>query len=246
LPRWCVLAAKVRKTAGGNSSGYDSPRRPARVANRRLPISDRPNAPWDWYTLKSQSSMEDQSPKITRLLVEWRGGNKAALDVLMPLVYQELRKLADSYLKRERPDHTLQPTALIHEAYMRLADQRLPDWQNRSHFFGVAAQIMRQVLVDAARKHRAAKRGSGSKTSLEESVLVSAARAPDLVALDDALLELAKFDERKVRVIELKYFGGLTIEETAEALGISDATVSRDLRSAEAWLRRYLSEKPAK
>ncbi|MBV6430201.1 MAG: hypothetical protein IANPNBLG_00305 [Bryobacteraceae bacterium] len=189
--------------------------------------------------------MEDQSTdKITRLLVEWRGGNKDALDVLMPLVYRELRKLAGGYLKRERQDHTLQPTALINEAYMRLAGQRLPEWRNRSHFFGVAAQIMRQVLVDAARKHRAAKRGSGSKTSIEESVLVSASRAPDLVALDDALLELEKFDQRKVRVIELKYFGGLTIEETAEALGISDATVSRDLRSAEAWLRRYLSEQP--
>ncbi len=190
--------------------------------------------------------MEDQAPKqITRLLVEWKGGDRDALDLLMPLVYQELRKLADNYLKRERSDHTLQPTALIHEAYMRLADQRLPEWKNRSHFFGVAAQIMRQVLVDAARKHRAAKRGGGSKTSLEESVLVSASRAPDLVAWDDALNELAKFDERKVRVIELKYFGGLTIEETAEALGISDATVSRDLRSAEAWLRRHLSETPA-
>lgn len=188
-------------------------------------------------------SMEDQeSKKITRLLVDWKGGSSEALDVLMPLVYQELRKLADSYLRRERPDHTLQPTALINEAYLRLADQRLPEWQNRSHFFGVAAQIMRQVLVDAARKHRAAKRGSGSKTTIEESVLVSASRAPDLVALDDALHELEKFDERKVRVIELKYFGGLTIEETGIALGISDATVSRDLRSAEAWLRRYLSE----
>ncbi len=182
--------------------------------------------------------------QITRLLVQWKTGNKDALDVLMPLVYQELRKLADSYLKRERPDHTLQPTALIHEAYMRLADQRLPEWQNRAHFFGVAAQIMRQVLVDAARKHKAAKRGSGSKTSLEESVLVSASRAPDLVALDDALLELAKFDERKVRVIELKYFGGLTIDETAEALAVSAATISRDLRAAEAWLRRYLAENP--
>jgi len=189
--------------------------------------------------------MEDQQsePKqITRLLVEWKGGRHDALDALMPLVYQELRKLADSYLRRERSDHTLQPTALIHEAYMRLADQRLPEWRNRSHFFGVAAQIMRQVLVDAARKHKAAKRGSGAKTSLDESVVVSTSRAPDLVALDDALLELAKFDERKVRVVELKYFGGLTIEETAEALDISDATVSRDLRSAEAWLGRYLAE----
>ena len=188
---------------------------------------------------------EQQPKQITRLLVEWKTGSKDALESLMPLVYQELRKLADSYLRRERQDHTLQPTALIHEAYMRLADQRLPEWRNRSHFFGVAAQIMRQVLVDAARKHKAAKRGSGSKTSLEESVLVSATRAPDLVALDDALLELAKFDERKVRVIELKYFGGLTIEETAEALGISDATGSRDLRSAEAWPRRDLAAQPA-
>lgn len=185
---------------------------------------------------------QEPEKRITRLLVDWKSGNKAALDTLMPLVYQELRKLADSYMKRERTDHTLQPTALINEAYMRLADQRLPEWQNRSHFFGVAAQIMRQVLVDAARKHRSAKRGYGSKTSIEESVLVSPSRAPDLVALDDALREMGKFDERKVRVIELKYFGGLTIEETAAALEISDATVSRDLRTAEAWLRKYLAE----
>jgi RNA polymerase sigma factor (TIGR02999 family) len=187
--------------------------------------------------------MDDQSGRhITHLLVEWKTGNREALDLLMPLVYQELRKLADHYLRNERTDHTLQPTALIHEAYLRLADQRLPEWRNRAHFFGVAAQIMRQVLVDAARRHRAVKRGSGQKTSLETSVEVSVSRAPDLVALDDALMELARFDERKVRVIELKYFGGLKIEETAEALGISEATVSRDLRAAEAWLRKYLAE----
>lgn len=187
--------------------------------------------------------MEDQAQKqITRLLVEWKTGNREALDLLMPMVYQELRKLADHYLRNERADHTLQPTALIHEAYLRLADQRLPEWKNRAHFFGVAAQIMRQVLVDAARKHRAAKRGAGKNTSLETSVVVSVSRAPDLVALDDALMELGKFDERKVRVIELKYFGGLTIEETAEALSISEATVSRDLRAAEAWLRKFLAE----
>ncbi|MBI3684554.1 MAG: sigma-70 family RNA polymerase sigma factor [Acidobacteria bacterium] len=185
--------------------------------------------------------MDASQQKITRLLVEWKTGSKEALDLLMPLVYQELRKLADSYLKRERSDHTLQPTALIHEAYLRLADQRLPEWRNRAHFFGVAAQIMRQVLVDAARRHRAAKRGRGSKTSLAESVLVSASRAPDLVALDDALLELEKLDPRKVRGIELKYFGGLTIQEAADALGVSEATISRDLRSGEAFLRRYLA-----
>ena len=181
------------------------------------------------------------SKHITELLLDLSRGNKAALDQLTPLVYQELRQLANSYLRRERSDHTLQPTALIHEAYLRLIDQSMPEWQSRAHFFGVAAQLMRQILVDHARGHKAAKRGGGGKkVTLDEAVIFSEERAADLVALDDALNELAKFDERKCRVIELRFFGGLSIEETAQALSISVATVGRELRLAEAWLHRQM------
>jgi len=183
------------------------------------------------------------SNDITRLLLDWRSGKKAALDELTPLVYQELRKLAVSYLRRDRSDHTLQPTALIHEAYIRMVNQDLPDWKSRTHFFGVASNLMRQILVDHARKHHAAKRGAGlKKVTLEEAVIYSNEKASNLLQLDDALTRLAEFDERKARVIELRYFGGLKVEETAEALGISVATAGRDLRMAEAWLRRELSK----
>ena len=161
----------------------------------------------------------------------------------MPLIYQELKQLARGYLRGERSDHTLQPTALIHEAYLRLADQSLPQWQNRAHFYGIAARVMRQILVDHARRHQASKRGSDQqKVSLDEAILFTEDRAADVVALDDALKELATFDERKCRVIELRFVGGLSLEETAEALGISVATVGRELRLASAWLHRQMSE----
>jgi len=164
---------------------------------------------------------------------------------LMPVVYRELRKLAGSYLRGERPDHTLQPTALIHEAYLRLVDQSFPQWRNRTHFYGVAAQLMRQILVEHARGQAAAKRGGGAqKLSLEDATIFSRERAADLVALDDALTALAAFDARKCRVIELRFFGGLSVEETAEALGISVATVGRELRLAQAWLHRQMSNHP--
>jgi RNA polymerase sigma factor (TIGR02999 family) len=181
--------------------------------------------------------------RITELLLAWREGHEEALGQLMPLIYQELKQLARGYLRDERPDHTLQPTALLHEAYLRLADQRLPQWQNRAHFYGIAARVMRQILVDHARRHQASKRGSDQqRVPLDEAIAFSADRAADVVALDEALHELATFDQRKCRVIELRYFGGLSLEETAEALAISVATVGRELRLASAWLHRRMSE----
>jgi RNA polymerase sigma-70 factor, ECF subfamily len=181
--------------------------------------------------------------EVTRLLAAWRDGHEEALDQLMPLIYQELKQLARGYLRGERSDHTLQPTALIHEAYIRLADRSLPQWQDRAHFYGIAARVMRQILVDHARRHHAGKRGSDQqRVPLDEAIVFTEDRAAGIVALDDALKELAAFDERKCRVIELRFFGGLSLEETAEALGISVATVGRELRLANAWLHRQMSE----
>ncbi len=175
------------------------------------------------------------------MLLDWRSGNEAVLDQLMPVLYEELRRLAESHLRRERPDHTLQPTALIHEAYLRLVDRDHPEWQSRVHFFGVTSRLMRQILIEHARRHNAAKRGGNQqKVSLDEAVVYSENRAAEFVALDEALNLMATFDERKVRVIELRFFGGLGVEETAQALGISVATVRREMRLAEAWLRREL------
>ncbi len=181
--------------------------------------------------------------EVTRLLVEWREGNRAALDALLPVVYDELRRLAESYIARERSGHTLQPTALVHEAYVRLIGQDIPDFQNRAHFFGVAAHLMRQVLVDSARKFRAGKRGGGNKVSLDGmgiDIGDPSVNSPFL-ALDEALQQLEKLDPRKGKILEMKYFGGLTLDEIVEATGVSKATVSRDLRSAEAWIRVQLT-----
>lgn len=179
--------------------------------------------------------------EITQLLHQWSNGDRAALDQLMPVVYQELRKLANSYLRSERPDHTLQPTALINEAYLRLIGQNFPEWQSRRHFYGIAAQLMRQVLVDHARSHAAAKRGQDApKLSLEDATEFSRKQAGELVALDDALTSLARLDQRKARVVELRYFGGLTVEEIAPVLDISTATVTREMRLAQAWLLREM------
>lgn len=159
----------------------------------------------------------------------------------MPLVYDELRRLANHYLRQERSDHTLQPTALVHEAYLKLIDQSRVDWQNRAHFFGVAAQSMRRILVDHARSHRASKRGGvQQKLALDEAVDYSQPRDIDLLALDDALNLLAKLDVRQSQVVELRFFGGLTIEETAAALGVSPATVKVDWSMAKAWLHREI------
>jgi RNA polymerase sigma factor (TIGR02999 family) len=180
--------------------------------------------------------------QVTRLLVDWQRGDKAALDDLMPLVYHELRNLAASYLKDERRNHTLQPTALIHEAYLRMVDQHLPEWQNRAHFFGVAARLMRQILVDHARTRDASKRGGEQlRIPLEDAPPVFTHEdATGLLMLDEALTKLASFDERKARVVEMRAFGGMTVEDTARALGVSEPTVKRDMRLAQAWLRREL------
>jgi RNA polymerase sigma-70 factor, ECF subfamily len=178
-----------------------------------------------------------ETESITRLLIELTEGNHAAVDALLPLIYDELRSLAANYLRRERPDHTLQPTALVHEAYLRLVDQMHVNWQNRAHFFGIAAQMMRRILIDHARSRDAGKRGQAfQKISLDENIDKAAERSAELIALDDALNELAEIDEQKSRIVELRYFGGLTFEETAEVLGVSAVTVKRHWRMAKAWL----------
>jgi RNA polymerase sigma-70 factor (ECF subfamily) len=179
---------------------------------------------------------------VTRLLVAWRRGDAAALDRLVPLVYAELRRVAHRYMRDERPNHPLQTTALVHEAYLRLIDVTRVDWQSRTHFFAVSAQLMRRILVEAARRRHADKRGGdASHVALDEAVVPAAARAADLVALDEALEQLATLAPRKARVVELRYFGGLSVEETAAVLGISAETVGRDWRMAKLWLQRDLS-----
>lgn len=174
---------------------------------------------------------------ITQLLIEVTNRNSAAVDALLPLIYDELRSLAANYLRRERPDHTLQPTALVHEAYLRMVDQTQVNWQNRAHFFGVAAQMMRRILVDHARAHTAEKRGADfQKLSLDENIDKTVERSSELIALDDALKALFEMDEQKGRIVELRFFGGLSIDETAEVLGVSAPTVKRQWRMAKAWL----------
>jgi len=179
---------------------------------------------------------------ITQLLIDWRNGNQAALDQLMPLVYDELRRLAKLFMAKERRDHTLQTSALINEAYLRLINQDTTNWQNRAHFFAVAAQIMRHILIDYARSCQYEKRGGGAqKVSIEEGFAFTGERAAELVALDDALTCLATLDSRKNQIIEMRFFGGLSIEETAEVLNLSPTTVQREWRAAKAWLQRFLS-----
>lgn len=190
--------------------------------------------------------MKTAQEGVTQLLMDWSKGDAAALERLTPLVYGELKRLAARYLRRERSDHTLQSTALVHEAYLRLIDQRSVAWQNRAHFFGVAAQLIRRILVDHARSKHAAKRGSNAvKLSLEDIVETARQRPLDLVALDDALGTLAEIDPQQGRIVELRFFAGLSIEETAEVLHISPATVKRDWTAAKAWLYRELSGRAA-
>ena len=180
--------------------------------------------------------------EITQLLAEWSEGNQAALDKLYPLVYNELRRLAHGYLKRERKGHTLQTTALINEAYLRLVDQKQVHWANRSHFFAISAQIMRRILIDHARRYDYAKRGGGAqRISLDEAAVVAKERARELLMLDEALNGLAKIDPRRGRVVELRYFGGLNNEEIAGVLKISENTVTRDWNMARAWLYQELN-----
>ena len=179
---------------------------------------------------------------VTEMLAEWSdSGDREALDKLIPIVYEELRRQAARYLQRERPGHTLQTTALVHEAYVRLIDQAGVRWQNRAHFFGIAAEMMRRILVDHARKRRAAKRGGDAlKLTLNEALNASGERNLDLIAVDDALTKLAALDQQQARVVELRFFGGLNVEETAEVLSISARTVKRDWSVAKAWIRREL------
>ena len=179
---------------------------------------------------------------VTKLLAAWGNGDETARDELMPLVYQELHRLAHHYMNRERPGHTLQTSALVNEAFVRLIDQKDVQWQNRAHFFGIAAQMMRRILVDHARSRASAKRGGGAPhVSLAEVAIVSDERAAEVVALDNALLNLAAVDERKSQIVELRFFGGLSIEETAEVLAVSPGTVMRDWTLAKAWLRRAVT-----
>jgi RNA polymerase sigma factor (TIGR02999 family) len=186
--------------------------------------------------------MEPTPQQVTRLLVAWSGGDEAALEELTPLVYGELRRLAHHYISRERPGHTLQTSALVNEAYVRLVEQKKVDWQCRAHFYGIAARLMRQVLVDYARRRGYAKRGGGARrVSLDEALAVSEERAAEVVALDEALEGLAKLDPRQGQIVELRFFGGLSIEETAEVLGVSPGTVMADWTVAKAWLRRAIT-----
>src|SRR6476646_5178275 len=200
-------------------------------------VADEQSARYDWATHMSASSDD-----VTKLLIDWKSGDREALDRLTAIVYSELRVLADKYLRDEHAANTLQPTALVHEAYMRLVAQNMPDWGGRSHFFGVAAHLMRQILVDHARKHRSAKRGDGAPLiTLDERLAVPLSKGDEVIALDDALNLLANTDERKAKVIELRYFAGLSVEETAHALNVSVATIGREQRLAEAWLHREMA-----
>jgi RNA polymerase sigma factor (TIGR02999 family) len=190
----------------------------------------------------------ESAGEITRLLQGWRSGDRKALDALLPVVYRELQRLAHFQLRKERPDHTLQSAALVNEAYLRMVGLNAPQWEGRSHFFAIAAQQMRQILVDYARRHRAGKRGGqAEKLSLDDTGFFEPGRSPnvDVVALDDAMNALAKIDPRKARVVELRFFGGLNFDEASEVLKISAITVQRDWYSARAWLHREMSRGPS-
>jgi len=188
----------------------------------------------------AQPGEADQN-EISTLLRAWSDGDQSALKRLTPIVYGELHRLARRYMKQERPGHSLQTTALVNEAYMRLVDYRRMEWQNRAHFFAVSAQVMRRILVEHARRHNAKRGGGVQHVSLEEAAVVGGGRNADLVALDDALNALARFDARKVQVVEMRFFGGLSVEETAEVLKVSPVTVMRDWNTAKAWLYRELT-----
>jgi RNA polymerase sigma-70 factor (ECF subfamily) len=181
--------------------------------------------------------------EVSQLLRDWSNGDQAALDKVMPVVYQELHRLAHYYMRKERAGHTLQTTALVNEAYLRLADYKRMRWQSRAHFFAVAAQVMRRILVEQARSKNFQKRGGGAeKISLDETAIVSPGRSAEVIAVDEALTDLESWDPRKGRIVELRFFGGLSIEETAEVLKVSPTTVQREWRSAKAWLYRAISE----
>jgi RNA polymerase sigma factor (TIGR02999 family) len=179
---------------------------------------------------------------VSELLAQWRAGDEESLRRLLPLVYDELRRVAHKHLRRERPDHTLQTTALVHEAYLCLMKQQAMDFENRAHFFGICANLMRQILVQYARRHKAAKRNAGCVIALDENLALREKQSVDLVALDDALHELAKLDPQQCRIVELRFFGGLSIEETSRVLGVSPATIKRHWTTARIWLHDEISK----
>jgi RNA polymerase sigma factor (TIGR02999 family) len=188
--------------------------------------------------------VEAQTHDVTQLLIDWSNGDQAALAKLVPVVEQELRRLAHHYMSRERAGHTLQTTALVNEAFVRLANRKRMQWQNRAHFFGIAAQLMRTILVDHARSHACAKRGGGAeKLELNEALVVSQQKAAEVIALDEALKELELIDPRQSRIVELRFFGGLTVEEAAEVLHVSPVTIKREWSTAKAWLYRSLANR---
>jgi RNA polymerase sigma-70 factor (ECF subfamily) len=185
------------------------------------------------------------SENVTGLLIDWSNGDQSASELLVPLVYAELHRLAHHYMKRERGDHTLQTTALVNEAYVRLVDQKRTHWQNRAQFFGICAELMRRILVDYARQQQYQKRGGGARqVTLEETAQITEGKTADLVALDEALVRLAEFDPRKARVVELRFFGGLNVDETAEVMGIHANTVIRDWSAARSWLYKAVTSEP--
>lgn len=188
--------------------------------------------------------MDAQKHELTQLLIDWNNGDQSAFDRLMPLIDEELRRLAHRYMSREREGHTLQTTALVNEAFVRLVNRKNVNWQNRAHFFGIAAQLMRTILVDHARSHACVKRGGGAfKLELDDALVVSQEKASEVIALDDALKELARLDPQQSRIVELRFFGGLTVEETAEVLHLSPATIKREWSTAKAWLFHELSKR---
>ena len=206
-------------------------------------LRDRPGdiirTPRNRHGSNTVSTMTRAPHEVTQLLVAWGDGDQSALDQLMPLVYEELHRLAHRYMAQERPEHTLQTSALVNEAYVRLVDQRNVHWQNRAQFFGIAATSMRRILVGYARSRKRVKRGAGAfQISLDESAILSQERTAEMLALDEALDNLAAVDQRKSQVVELRFFGGLSIDETAEVLKVSPGTVMRDWTLAKAWLRR--------
>ena len=188
------------------------------------------------------SGLPSPSHEVTQLLFEWSEGNQAALDKLMPMVYEELRRLAHQYLRKERKGRTMQTSDLVHEAYLRLVDQRHVHWQNRAHFYGIAAELMRRILVDRARRQRRIKRGGGAALiTLDQGMVISREPVVDVIEIDEVLTRLAQIDKRKARIVELRFFGGLEVAETAAFLEISETTVMRDWKMAKAWLHRELS-----
>jgi len=200
-------------------------------------------SPSDLCRTYGVSVPEPPSQPVSALLSKWRAGDQQALQVLVPLVYEELRRIAQHHLRQERCDHTLQGTALVHEAYLRLMKQGPAEIVNRAHFLAVASRLMRQILVDHARKHRAAKRGGGLKLELREGMALQKARDLDLLVLDNALTELARLDHQQSRIVEMRFFGGLSIEDTAAVIGVSRTTVKREWATARAWLLREMGRK---